>query len=187
MTKIKEDKRSRLIQAAMKLTHQYGFRTTALADIAKEARIPLGNIYYYFKTKDDVANAIIHQRVSRLRRLLQKLDKTDSPTERLCGFVQIKINDRELLARNGCPAGTLCSELHKHGGPVARNATALFTEALAWLEAQFKALGKGRDSRGLAIHLLSTTQGVSLLAHTFHDPSLISIEAARLKKWIRAL
>ena len=92
---------------------------------------------------------------------------------------------REKLARAGCPVGTLCSELHKQGGPVAMRATVLFAEALAWLEAQFKALGKGADSRGLAVHLLSATQGVSVLAHTFHDPGLVDIEAARLKKWIR--
>jgi hypothetical protein len=48
-------------------------------------------------------------------------------------------------------------------------------------------MGKGGDSRGLAVHLLSATQGMSVLAHTFHDPSLISLEAARLKDWIRAL
>jgi hypothetical protein len=70
---------------------------------------------------------------------------------------------------------------------VAKKSTALFAEALAWMEMQFKALGKGGDSRGLAIHLLSATQGVSVLAHTFHDPGMIEMEVARLKKWIRAL
>jgi hypothetical protein len=55
------------------------------------------------------------------------------------------------------------------------------------MEAQFAAIGKGAESRGLAVHLLSATQGVSLLAHTFHDPSMITREAARLKEWIRTL
>ncbi len=55
------------------------------------------------------------------------------------------------------------------------------------MEAQFQALGKGADSRGLAVHLLSATQGVSVLAHTFHDPGMIEMEAARLKEWIREL
>jgi hypothetical protein len=36
------------------------------------------------------------------------------------------------------------------------------------------------ELRGLAVHLLSATQGVSVLAHTFHDPGLIEMEAARL-------
>jgi AcrR family transcriptional regulator len=175
------------VQAAVKVTYRVGFGKTALADIAKEARIPLGNVYYYFKTKDEIGDAIVELRVSRFKRLLQELEKADSPQERLCGFVDIKIKNREGLARSGCPVGTLCSELHKHGGPVAKKSTVLFAEALAWMEAQFQALGKGGDSRGLAVHLLSATQGVSVLAHTFRDPGLIELEAARLKEWIRAL
>lgn len=187
MLKRKADSRTRLLRAAEKITYRQGFGSTALADIAEEARVPLGNIYYYFKTKDEIGGAIVEQRVSRFKRLLQELDKAASPKERLCGFVQIKINNREGLARSGCPVGTLCSELHKHGGVVAKKSTALFAAALAWMEAQFKALGKGADSRGLAVHLLSATQGVSVLAHTFHDPGMIEMEAARLKEWIRAL
>lgn len=187
MLKRKADSRTRLLRAAEKITYRQGFGSTALADIAEEARVPLGNIYYYFKTKDEIGGAIVEQRVSRFKKLLQELDKAGSPKERLCGFVQIKINNREGLARSGCPVGTLCSELHKHGGAVAKKSTALFAEALAWMEAQFKALGKGADSRGLAVHLLSATQGVSVLAHTFHDPGMIEMEAARLKGWIRAL
>jgi TetR/AcrR family transcriptional regulator, transcriptional repressor for nem operon len=187
MPKGKAENRARLLQAAEKVTYRHGFANTALADIAKEARIPLGNIYYYFKTKDEISDAIVEQRLSRFRRLLRELDKADSPPERLCGFVQIKIKNRETLARSGCPVGTLCSELHKNGGAVANKSRLLFTEALAWMEAQFKALGQGDDSRGLAVHLLSATQGVSVLAHTFHDSEMIEMEAARLKQWIRAL
>ena len=187
MPKSKADNRTRLLQAAERTTHRYGFGSTAIADIAREAGIPLGNVYYYFKTKDAIGNAILELRVSRFRNLLRELDRAGSPAERLCGFVQIKINNREGLARNGCPVGTLCSELQKQGGPVAKKSAALFTAALAWMEAQFKALGKGADSRGLAIHLLSATQGVSVLAHTFHDPGMIEMEAARLMRWIRSL
>jgi TetR/AcrR family transcriptional regulator, transcriptional repressor for nem operon len=187
MPKLKADNRTRLLHAAEKTTHRYGFGSTAIADIAKEARVPLGNVYYYFKTKDEIGDAIVQLRVTRFKKLLQELDKADSPAERLCGFVQIKIKNREGLARSGCPVGTLCSELQKHGGAVAKRSRVLFAEALAWMEAQFKALGKGADSRGLAVHLLSATQGVSVLAHTFHDPSMIEMEAARLMEWIRSL
>lgn len=187
MPKSKADNRARLLQAAERTTYRYGFGSTAIADIAKEAGIPLGNVYYYFKTKDEIGDAIIELRVSRFRNLLRELDKAGSPAERLCGFVQIKINNREGLARNGCPVGTLCSELQKHGGAAAKKSKVLFAEALAWMETQFQALGKGTDSRGLAVHLLSATQGISVLAHTFHDPGLIEMEAGRLKEWIRGL
>jgi len=101
--------------------------------------------------------------------------------------VDIKIKNRAGLARGGCPVGTLCSELQKYGGPAARKSRVLFAEALAWMEKQFLALDKGAESRGLALHLLSATQGVSVLAHTFHDPSMIESESRRLKEWIRSL
>jgi TetR/AcrR family transcriptional regulator, transcriptional repressor for nem operon len=187
MLRSSADNRARLLQAAVKATYRHGFGHTSLADIAKEAKVPLGNVYYYFKTKDEIGDAIVDLRISRFRILLAELNKTDSPKERLCGFVQIKINNREALARSGCPVGTWCSELHKHRGPVAEKSKVLFTEGLAWMETQFRALGKGRESRGLAVHLMGALQGASVLAHTFHDPSLVSMEAARLKKWIRAL
>jgi AcrR family transcriptional regulator len=186
MPKTKADNRSRLLHAAEKVTYQYGFGPAAIADIAKEARVPLGNVYYYFKTKDQIGGAIIDLRVARFRKLLLELDQAPSPKERLCAFVQIKIKNREGLARNGCPVGTLCSELQKHGGTAAKKSRVLLAEALAWMEVQFKALGKGAESRAFAVHLLSATQGVSLLAHTFHNPSMIKMEAARLKDWIRS-
>jgi TetR/AcrR family transcriptional regulator, transcriptional repressor for nem operon len=187
MSSAKADSRTRLLQAAEKTTYLYGFSSTSIADIAKEARVPLGNVYYYFKSKDQIGRAIVELRVSRFEKLLQDLGKAGSPKERLCGFVDIKIKNREALARGGCPVGTLCSELQKYGGAAARKSSALFAEALAWMEKQFEALGKGAESRGLAIHLLSATQGVSVLAHTFHDPTLIVTEARRLKEWIQAL
>lgn len=187
MLKTKADNRTRLLQAAEKVTYRHGFGKAALADIAKEASVPLGNVYYYFKTKDQIGDALIDVRVARFRKVLQEFDKADDPRERLCGFVQTKIKNREELARSGCPVGTFCSELHKDGGGLAKKSTILFTMALEWMDTQFKALGQGDDSRSLAVHLLSATQGVSLLAHTFHDATLIDMEATRLKAWIRSL
>ena len=101
--------------------------------------------------------------------------------------MQIKIKNREELARNGCPVGTLCSELRKLSAAAADKSETLFATALDWMEKQFREIGKGTESRGLAVHLLSATQGVSVLAHTFHDTRLIEMEGARLKGWIRAL
>ena len=43
------DKRERLISAADTLIHRQGFYRTTLAHIAEEAKVPLGNVYYYFQ------------------------------------------------------------------------------------------------------------------------------------------
>jgi AcrR family transcriptional regulator len=187
MPPAKADSRERLVRAAEEVTYRHGFGNAALADIAKAAKVPPGNVYYYFKTKDAIGDAVIGQRLARFHSLLRELDKADSPAERLCAFVQIKIDNRAELARSGCPVGTLCSELHKRPGRVAKRSTELFAEGLAWMETQFTALGARAEARARAVHLMSALQGVSLLAHTFHDPDLITNECERLKKWIRAL
>lgn len=179
--------RRRLLEAAEETTYRYGFGNTAIAEIAKRAGIPTGNVYYYFKTKDEIAAAIVERRVSRFRKLLEEFDKTDGPKQRLCAFVEIKRKNREELARHGCPVGTLSTELRKLGASAADQSTVLFSTALEWMERQFRALGQGADSRLLAVHLLSATQGVSVLAHTFRDPGLIDVEATRLQDWIRSL
>src|SRR5580700_5016943 len=51
MTRTKTDKRSRLIQTAVKLAYRHGFRTTSLADIAEAAKVPVGNVYYSSRRK----------------------------------------------------------------------------------------------------------------------------------------
>ena len=57
----KTDKRIRLIEAAMILIHQQSFNLTTLADIAHKADVPLGNVYYYFKKKEDIGEAVIEK------------------------------------------------------------------------------------------------------------------------------
>src|SRR6266481_3425592 len=66
MAKTHIDKRSRLVSAAVGLAYQNGFGATSLADIAREAEVPLGNVYYYFKTKDDIGDAIVELRLAQL-------------------------------------------------------------------------------------------------------------------------
>ena len=180
-------KRTRLIQAAIALAYRHGFRETRLADIAAEAKVPPGNVYYYFKTKEEIGAAIVHERLSQIKMLHRKLDGLKSPQERLCAFVQMTVDNREILAKGGCPIGSLCTELHKENGLLAKESTVLFAEILAWLKAQFEGLGKGVDSKGLAVHLLAALQGIAVLAHSLKDPDIVVIETGRLQRWIRTL
>jgi len=181
------DKRSRLVSAAVSLAYQNGFGDTSLADIAREAEVPLGNVYYYFKTKDEIGEAIVEFRLAQLYAQRQRWSEAGSPKDRLCACVQGVFENKDFLAQRGCSVGTFCSELHKAGGSVATKATEIFAQHLAWIESQFRALGKGKDSNGLAVHLLSAMQGVSILAHSFHDSGLVAMETKRLKSWIQSL
>src|SRR5688572_31343032 len=181
------DKRTRLIETAAALTHERGFNRTSLADIADASGVPLGNVYYYFKTKEALGDALVDRISNRYQNLCSAWEERADPRQRLIAFVQMTIDNRDNLARSGCPIGTLCAELHKDGGPLADHAAGLFGELLAWIEAQFRAMGKGKESRDLAVHLLSATEGASLLTHSFHDARYITREAERLIAWVRGL
>jgi len=64
------------------------------------------------------------------------------------------------------------AELHKEGGPLAKQAAKIFAESLKWLEAQFRRIGKSEESHDLAVHLLSALEGASLLAQHVSQPKL---------------
>jgi TetR/AcrR family transcriptional regulator, transcriptional repressor for nem operon len=177
------DKRTRLIETAMKLAYSRGFRETSLADIAEAARVPVGNVYYYFKTKEELAEAVVERR----RAARAEWDRLSSPKERLLAFVASIQANREQLARGGCPVGNLCSELHKEGGTLTKKSATLFTEPIGWLEKQFRAAGHDKDSRELAMHLFSAFQGMAAVAHGANEPDLVLVEVRRLKNWINTL
>jgi TetR/AcrR family transcriptional regulator, transcriptional repressor for nem operon len=187
MARIVEDKRSRLIRAAADLSHARGLGTISLAEIAQSAEVPLGNVYYYFKTKVAIGQAVIAQRDSELQKVQQLCDAASSPRARLKAFIQMTMDNRDVLARAGCPIGSLCVELSKAAGPLGAEAAVPFRKLISWLEGHFAALGREEERRSLALHLLSALQGVSLLASSFHDPNLVLREAKYLKAWVEQL
>lgn len=181
------DNRTRLIEAADRLVYQQGFNRTTLAHIAEKAKVPLGNVYYYFKTKEEIGQALIDHRSGFYGNLLRSWDGSPNPRQRILTFINTVADNREALAQSGCPIGSLCQELHKEGGPLADRAAGMFTAILGWLEEQFRLLGTDRESSSHALHLLSALQGASLLSNSFNDPRLMLREATRLKQWIDAL
>jgi TetR/AcrR family transcriptional regulator, transcriptional repressor for nem operon len=134
MARTEPDKRTRLIETATKLAYRRGFRETSLADIAEAANAPVGNVYYYFKTKDELGEAFVEERLAEFRALRDQINRLGSPKERLLAFVDGIQRRKDQLARAGCPLGALCSEVHKEGAALAKHSAALFTEPMGWLE-----------------------------------------------------
>jgi len=180
------DKRASLIEAASKLTYQNGFHQTTLADIAQASGVPLGNVYYYFKTKEALGEALVGELAQQFEQARAEWSGLSDPRARVEAFIQMTLANQN-LSQSGCPVGTLCTELHKSGGALADQAGAILAASLRWLEQQFKELGQGRKSSESAIHVLSSLEGASLLTHVFHSTKYITAEANRLKAWLRSL
>jgi TetR/AcrR family transcriptional regulator, transcriptional repressor for nem operon len=182
------DKRTRLIEAGLRLIHRQGFHRTTLADLARESRVPLGNVYYYFKTKEALGEAVIEQYVTRYQSQRSAWDAEPDPKARLNAFIQSNVDDLTVMVRSGCPLATLSSELRKDEDRLAECASRLFADVLKWIEQQFRALGKTKgDARALAVHLLSAIEGVSVLSHNAGTPKYALQEAKLLREWIRTL
>jgi TetR/AcrR family transcriptional regulator, transcriptional repressor for nem operon len=183
----KASKRERLVEAAVELAYRQGYRRTTLADIADESGVPLGNVYYYFHTKDDIGAAILADREADFRSLRARLDALPTPKERLAGFVDMTVRNAHRVAERGCPMGSLSAELLKDGGDLATRSNSLFAEPMAWMEAQFSALGLADQASDLTLQLQSALQGASLLTQSFRDPRLLAREGERLRAWIAGL
>lgn len=183
-----QEKELRLIDAASRVIHKQGFVRTTLGDIAQEAEIALGSLYYYFKTKDDIVRAIVAQRVRDLREGMVDWDRLDRPTERIDALIQLWVNTRDIDALYGCPIGSLCSELAKQGGALGALAAEPLRLQLDWAKQQFCAMGYDEDaSSDLALHLITALQGISLLSNAFSDAELITREARHLRLWLQQL
>jgi len=179
-------KRERLVDAARQLFHQHGIEMTTLADIAQAADVPVGNIYYYFKTKDDLVGAVIGAYSADLTARLASLDRHRTPKARLKALVREQVDQRELAAQFGCPMGTLCFELDKRDADLERASAELLTLSADWAEQQFRSMGRS-DARDLAVALVAAFQGISLLTNTLRDPDLMAREGRRLDRWIDSL
>ena len=115
MTPRQTDKRDRLIQTAVTLVYQQGFHQTTLADIAQQAQVPLGTVYYFFKTKEAIGHALVDHYLLAYRDASQQWNSGPDPEARLEAFLQRMLGDCQYLSQGGCHIGTLCAELYKQG------------------------------------------------------------------------
>ena len=210
----KTDKRTRLIEAADTLFHKQGVHITTLANIATLAEVPLGNVYYYFKSKDSILLAVLEQRGRQLRDQ-QVQWSTLGPSAALKALVESYSQETAHTAAFGHWLGALCQELCKQALPASlaadaanqvqadnaayatqtshahtamiQAATELFKEPLLWAETQFRALGQSEQASRLAQELFARLEGICLLTLVFKDETMAKAQYQTLTQWVQSL
>ncbi len=181
-------KRDRLVDAAKTLFYQQGVTGTTLADIAGKAEVPLGNVYYHFRTKDALVEAVIQAHVQELQTAFAQWEQIAEPQQRLLALLEVARHEESVLARYGCPHGSLCQELDKEDSQLASVAAQIFHVYMDWAEKQFLLLGKTeQEAQDLAIDLITSLQGTYILAVGFRSSELLERKLQRLETWIRSL
>ena len=177
--------KSAIVAAADRLFYERGFNQTSFTDIAEAPAIPRGNFYYYFKSKDQILDAVVEQRMADIEAMLKDWEQhIPDPRDRLKRYVQILLNEENAVLRYGCPMGTLNMELGKTQLPLQQRASDMLELFRGWLKQQFQALGCGRKADEYALHVLAAAQGASVVANALDDGALIRREAKLLRQWI---
>ncbi len=87
VTKDSEVRKNELIAAAEKLFSANGIANTAVSAIVKEVNVAQGLFYYYFKSKDDVIDAIVEKYEKQFAQTLNKDLMMNSYEEDLDKFI----------------------------------------------------------------------------------------------------
>jgi AcrR family transcriptional regulator len=179
------DKRERLVKAGRRLIHGKGFNATTLSDIAKASKVPLGNVYYYFRTKDELLDAVVHEQEDEFRARIARFEREATPQARLLAFLDSVIESRVSITRHGCPVGSLSQEMNKRGGPHRARVNQGLIARARWAASQFREMGRA-DAQEIGVWLTGAVQGAILMANALDDPAVIERQIGQLKAWVQA-
>ncbi|MEO0323443.1 MAG: TetR family transcriptional regulator [Myxococcota bacterium] len=181
----RSNKRAALVVAAREAFHELGLKRSTLAVIAKRAGVPLGNVYYYFKTKDDLLAAVIAELREEHDARLAACAEAETPLAQLRAYLAWRSERLETQARHGNLPAALAQDLAREESALAVDAGALFEQERSWLAARFGEPGEGRAAR-LAEELHCAVLGAQVAAHASGDPSLLRRRLAALDAWAAA-
>lgn len=183
-----EKTRADIVECAGRLFYEQGYEATSFSDIVEASGLFRGNIYHYFKSKDEILRAVIERHLQGFRALLAKWEQeNEDPKVRLMAFVDMITGRKAELVEYGCPIGSLNIELGKDRRDLQQVASALFDLFRDWLTACFQQLGKGAEAESLALHLLGRAQGVAVISQVYRDVKLLRHETIILRDWIAQL
>jgi AcrR family transcriptional regulator len=82
LNEIREEKRQKILDAALKLFAYSGFEGTTISKIAKKAEVSKGLVYNYFSSKEDVLKAILKMGEQESDTIINEM-RSDSPRENI--------------------------------------------------------------------------------------------------------
>ncbi len=128
-----EIKADGLIDKGMMLLWSKGYNATSVNDIVKEAGVPKGSFYFYFKSKEDFAIKSIEKYFQQqFGPAFELLDnKTISPKQRLLDLYELRSNilKEQFDCKMGCLGCNLANEMAEHSEAI-RNAVHSKTEMI---------------------------------------------------------
>ena len=164
MSETENPKREAILIASNRLFRQYGYRRTAMEDIAKETGMSRPSVYSYFKNKDEVFRSLserIHEKALReTSQMLEADPETTTLEERLEGALAAKLGGVHTFGDESPHGNEICDEANRLCGDIVFDASSRFQAMLATAlrKASRKGdidLGHPRPSPQIAAELLN--------------------------------
>ncbi|MBU0902673.1 MAG: TetR/AcrR family transcriptional regulator [Gammaproteobacteria bacterium] len=128
MTSIRERNRALILRAASEEFADKGFAASKTSDIAAKAGVPKPNVYYYFKSKENLYREVLESIIEPLLEASAPFNQPGKPADVLRAYIRSKIRISRELA---FASKVFASEI-MHGAPH------LSAEQTAQLNAQAK-------------------------------------------------
>ncbi len=182
------EKRESLISAAAKLFWYNGYHGASIKDIAIEANVPLGNVYYYFPDKAKLALAVAEIFTFETDQMLEDISTSSpDPRKRLVQlFDKLATSDASRVL-HGCPIALACRDFKLAAPNAANEAGEAFSKLIIWIAKQRQAMGE-RPSIALsdARQAIVEWQGAIAVAHALQDSVLLGEAHRRIRRNLTA-
>ncbi len=172
-----EATKNRIVETAQQLFHLKGFSNTSIDDIIKKSGVKKGNLYFYFKSKDELGYAVLNRFTEDFMQSHQHLAaKPGRPLQKIYGMLdRMEQSLREKNCRGGCPFGNFAIEMSDiHEGFRKRvekvfDAWTLQLQEVLDSAKQDGELNRSLDTQALAQLLVAAMEGATMLAKTKKD------------------
>ncbi|AEM77592.1 TetR/AcrR family transcriptional regulator [Thermoanaerobacter wiegelii] len=140
MNKTKE----KIFKAAIKTFSKSGFYKTTMEEIAENAGVAKGTLYYHFKSKDDILDFLIDEGIKILKQeAIEEIGKLNNAVEKLRKIIFVQTN---FLYRNHDFIIVLLSQIWGHGEVPRKFREKLYT----YLELIENIIREGKEQKLIA-------------------------------------
>ena len=159
-SRIQRRNRKRILDAALEVFSQYGFRGATLDQIASEAGLSKPNILYYFSGKEEIHVTLLNALMDTWLDPLREIDPEGDPLEELLQYVHRKLDmSREFPRESRLFANEIIHGAPRMGPDLETVLKPLLEQSAAMIDGW---VAEGRlapvDARHLIFSIWATTQ-----------------------------
>lgn len=187
MSKKGDLRREAIVAAAARLFWENGFAATSLSDIARNAKVPQGNMFYYFRSKADIALAVADVFVEETEALINEAEAAShDPRQRIRFLLGRLGQSSRSRVDNGCPISAAVRDFRRPAPAASERAGQSFELIVSFIARELQKTGP-RPSIALARarSMVVEWQGGIALAHAFGDMTVLAESLRRAEQGLQ--